>query len=455
MEGNVKKKEYYETIKVVAIPVILQNLLTSSLGAIDLFMVTRLGDASVAGIGFSNRLFLILISVINGIASGGAIFAAQYHGQKNNLMIQKVMKLCAIVSIGISLIFVVASTIFSKNIIGLYSDDQVATMQGATYVRVVCWAYLCTALISVLSSILRSIKSAKVPLYASITAVLTNTLLNFLFVYGIISRHTERVEWIAAATVISKLIELMILVVYIFSDGSILRCNYFGLDVDLSIMVKILKKVGPLILNTFLWSLGQTFYTGVMGKVGTESVAAYNVAQTIESLAFTIFSGLACAGNVLVGHLIGNDEKDEAYDVSGKLIVVCIAGGILIGGIMIVIAPIVFGMYKHLKPDTRVMAINIVRIMGLLFWIKVTNMFIIQGVLRAGGDVVYTLIQSMVAMWCIGVPFTLIVANVFHVGIYIVLICTFAEEVVKLIASYIRYRKKKWIVNVTKNESWE
>lgn len=453
MENNEKRKEYYETIKVVAIPVILQNLLTSSLGAIDLFMVTRLGDASIAGIGFTNRLFQILISIINGIASGGAIFAAQYHGQKNNVMIQKVMKLCAIVSIGISLIFVVVSTVFSENIIGMYSNDPVATAQGAKYVRVVCWAYLCTALISVLSSTLRSIKNAKVPLYASMIAVLMNTVLNFLFVYGIISKHTERVEWIALATVISKLVELVILVVYISSFGSILKCNYISLDIDLNIMIRIFKKVGPLILNTFLWSLGQSFYTGIMGKVGTESVAAFNVAQTIETLAFTVFNGLACAGNVLVGHLIGNDEKDEAYEVSGKLIFACVAGGILIGFIMIVIAPFVFTLYKNLESDTRTIAINIVRIMGLLFWIKVTNMFIIQGVLRAGGDVVYTLIQSMVAMWCIGVPLTLIVAKVFHVGIYVVLICTFAEEVVKLIASYIRYRKKKWIVNVTKNES--
>jgi Na+-driven multidrug efflux pump len=181
--------------------------------------------------------------------------------------------------------------------------------------------------------------------------------------------------------------------------------------------------------------------------MGTSSFAAMNIVSTIEQLAFVIFIGISNATSVLVGNRIGAGKEEEAYVYAGRSLGLGIVGGILIGLVLQLIKMPVLSLFK-VSPDVIENAAHVVNIITVLLWLRVNNMTIVVGVLRAGGDTRFSLFLDGIIIWIVGVPMAYIGANVLHLPVYLVYLCAMSEEAAKWALGMWRYRSRKWINNL-------
>lgn len=442
-------KEYYSVVSKIAMPVILQNLFSSTLGFVDLFMVARLGNYSIAAIGFSNQIFSILFNVMNGIACGAGIFIAQFSGKKEYDNVRSALKLALFMSGILAFIVSAIAILFPDIVLGLFSQDASVLKEGIPFLKIVAFSYVPSAITVCFVSGLMNLKNAKVPLMAGVVAMTLNTVLNYLLIYGSFGFPKMGIKGAAIATLSSKTIECMIILGYIYLTKHILAENYFKIKISLKFAKKYIKATTSIIINTFSWSFGQAVYVGLYAMVGIQYVAAINVADSIQKFLFIVFTGVSSATGVLVGNCIGEKDDDKTFKIGLKSIKVVLITAVILGGSLFFLSPYIAGNYGNLDYNMRIITGNILRIISLVLWLKVLNMVLIQGIIRAGGDVRYSMWQNIIAMWLFGVPITIFAVKQLHLSIYIVILCTLSEEIVKFIGSIHRFRTKRWIIHLT------
>jgi len=203
----------------------------------------------------------------------------------------------------------------------------------------------------------------------------------------------------------------------------------------------------PVILNELFWSLGITTYSIIYGRMGTGAIAAINIVGTLEQMAFVVFISIANATSVLVGNRIGAGKEEEAHTYAGRSLGLGIAGGILVGILLQVVKTPVFSFY-NVSSEVLKDASNIVNVLSLFLWVRVNNMTIVVGALRAGGDTKFSMFLDGFIIWIVGVPLAALGANVFHLPVYLVYLCAMSEEVTKWVLGIWRYRSKRWINNL-------
>jgi Na+-driven multidrug efflux pump len=216
---------------------------------------------------------------------------------------------------------------------------------------------------------------------------------------------------------------------------------------DKNFLVRVIKPMLPVIVNELFWALGTTTYNAIYGRMGTESFAAMNIVSTIEQLAFVIFIGIANATSVSVGNRIGAGQEDEAYLYAGRSIGLGIAGGILIGLLLQLVKAPILSLY-NVSPEVIESAGNVINVITFFLWLRVNNMTIVVGILRAGGDTRFSMFIDGFIIWLVGVPMAYLGANVWHFPVYLVYLCAMSEELTKWLLGLNRYFSRRWIHNL-------
>jgi Na+-driven multidrug efflux pump len=181
--------------------------------------------------------------------------------------------------------------------------------------------------------------------------------------------------------------------------------------------------------------------------MGTASYAAMNIVSTIEQMVFVLFIGISNATSVLVGNRIGAGNEDEAYLYAGRSLGLGIAGGILIGLLLQLVKAPILSLY-NVSPEVIENAGNVINVITFFLWMRVNNMTIVVGVLRAGGDTRFSMFIDGIIIWLVGVPMAYLGANVWHLPVYFVYLCAMSEEATKWILGVNRYFSRKWIHNL-------
>lgn len=173
-----KDKYFIPRLLALAAPILLQNLLSSSLNFIDVFMVGRLGETALAAVGSANQFFFVFNMLNFGLASGSAIFTAQHWGQKDVKSIRSVMGFGLLLTLAIAVIFTIATFISPDLVIRLFSKDATVVQMGSDYLKIISLTFIITAISISYSVVLRSTENVIYPMVASFIGVITNTVLN-------------------------------------------------------------------------------------------------------------------------------------------------------------------------------------------------------------------------------------------------------------------------------------
>lgn len=442
------QKEFYQSIKKVAIPITIQCLLQSALSLIDQVMIGHLGSASIAGVGLAGKFSTLFSVTMNAIVTVAGILIAQYKGSKNKEGINTSFFSNLYFSLTVAIIFILLSFAIPRQIMGLYSEDQATIEQAAIYLRIMAVGFVPQTITLMLSALLRNMEAAQFATIASGVSVVSNTFFNYLFIFGVGIFPEMGVEGAALATSSARVIELAIIAVlfYKMKDKKGIQLK-FVFKFEKGFIKKIGYILAPILLCEFLWSLGENIYAVIYGHIGTEACAAMTLTYPIQGIAIGALSGISSAAGIIVGESLGGGKYDKAYKQAKKLVKITVIGSIAIGIIVSALSGYYVKLY-NVSDDTRQVTIYILYAYSIVLCGKVINMVLGGGVLRSGGQTKYIMVIDMIGTWLVGVPLGYITAYVFKLPIYYVYFILSMEEYVRVLLEVCVFKSKRWMKNL-------
>ena len=442
-------KKFFSQMLRLASPIILQQLIFSSLGMIDTVMIGHLGDASVAAVGVANQVFFLATLLYFGITSGAAIFTAQYWGRKDIPRIQQILGLSLVISLVGGAVFTLVAIGYPQAVLQIYSADPEVISLGGEYLQITALSYIFTAITYSFSVILRSINNVKLPMMTSLFALSLNSLLNFGLIFGNFGLPALGVKGAAIATVTARLFEAFLIVFLVYRKQLPLAARPAALvKWDKIQLGKFFQTTLPVIITEIIWSLGTTTYTVVYAHISTEAIAAYNIALSVDRLIFVIFIGLGNACAIMIGNKIGEGEKDAATLFGKKYLLLGITAALALGLLMLLVKNPLLSLFG-VTPETTLLAKNTLLVMIFSLPVRTMNLILLIGILRSGGDTYYAFFIDAGVIWIVGVPMAYLGAYLLHLPVYWVYLMVISEEVVKVSLGLIRFSKGRWIHSLT------
>ena len=445
-----RDKQFYTRLSAIALPIVLQNLLTSSLSFLDTLMIGQIGSVQIAAVGVANQIFFLVNLFIFGIASGASIFFAQYYGAKEYKELERVMGLGFTVSIIGSFLWAIVSLLFPEAIMHIFTDDPLAISCGAEYQRIVAVSYIFFAITMIHGFAYRSIGKANLPLKASFISLCTNAVGNYLLIFGIGPFPELGVAGAAIATLFSRFLEMVIMLYWVYKKKAPFRIQSKNAFIWKSEFIKLYLKTSlPVLCNEMLWALGMTAYKVAYSSLGIDMLAAVNVTESIANFFFVAVMGIGNATTIVLGHTIGAGERDKAKLYASRTLKLSFLIGIVMGTLMALFAQF-FASWFNITDSVKHIAVLCLLVTACLQPFKSLNMVLFVGVLRSGGDTRYALLGETSCVWLVGVPMSFLGATLLHLPLYIVYIMVGLEELCKLAIALPRYKSGKWIKILTK-----
>jgi len=442
-----ENKQFYLSVLVIAVPFMLQQLITSSVNLLDNLMVGQLGDAAIAGVAAANRYYMIANFGIFGVGGAMSIFLAQYFGANDEEHVKQTFRYGIISAYVIIAPFVVLGFMFPDQILGFFTRDLAVIKMGSDYLRIAILTYIPMALSMTIGNAMRSLGETKVPLYSSIAAIFTNAFFNYIMIFGHLGFPALGVAGAAYATIIARMVEVIIFLVVSKRMNFMFKTAVKDLfKISKKLVRAITIKAVPLTMNEIFWSSGMSILFMFYSTRGTEVMAGMSISGSVADLFFTLFGGMAVATTVVVSQVLGANKLDEARDNAYKLIRFSVMLSVALGILMFAFSYIAPNLY-NVTDYSRETAATFLRIMSVMFWIYMSNAQCFF-ILRAGGDTKSTLLMDSVFMWTVNLPAVGLVTYLTGWNVFAIYLVGQSTDFFKLIVAYSLVRKEKWVKNL-------
>ncbi len=448
---ELRKDAFYSHIFKLVLPIVIQNLLSAAVSSADVVMLNYVGQSSISAVSLAAQYASVLFMVFYGLGTGATILCAQYYGKGDMQAIQVVEGIAMRFSLLISLLFSGCALLLPEWMMRIFTNDGELIAIGASYLRCMSVCYLCWGITEVYLAVLRSIGRVVVSTAMNVLAFSLNILLNAVFIFGLFGAPQLGAMGVAIATSLSRLIEL----------GACFAVSFLSKDIKLdfrylfarnqTLFSDFVKLSLPALGNDISWSVAFSMYSVILGHLGTDVVAANSFVIVVRNFGTILCFGMASAGGILLGNIIGENKLEDARAGAKKLMKLTVATGALGGVIILAATPFVM-KYAALSEQSMhylkyMLLINTYYVMG-----AAVNTTLIAGVFRAGGDSRFGFICDTIDMWCYAVPLGFLAAFVFKLPVMWVyfLLCT--DEFVKWPWVIRHYRSGKWLNNITRDD---
>lgn len=451
-------KKFYGAVMAVALPIILQNAITNFVGMLDNIMVGRVGVAEMSGVSIVNQLMFVFNLCIFGAVSGAGIFTAQFSGSKDHEGIRYTFRFKLLTCLLLTALGTVVLTFGGESLIRLYltgegseEDAHLFLKHGQEYLKVMLFGLLPFALTNAYSGTLRETGQTVVPMMAGVAAVLVNLVLNYVLIFGHFGFEAMGVRGAALATVISRYVELGIVVIWTHTHGEIhpfIRGAYKSMRIPLALTKSILIKGMPLLVNEALWSGGMAILNQCYSVRSLDVVSAVNISSTICNVFNVSFIAMGNAVGIIIGQGLGAGKKeDEIRDLDRKLIVFsilfCLGFGVCLAALSDV-----FPQIYEASTNIRELAGNFIRIGALMMpFHAYTNAAYFT--LRSGGKTLVTFLFDSCFVWAVCIPLAFCLSHYTTLPILpLYFICQMTEIIKCFLGGYM-IKQGKWIQNIT------
>lgn len=438
-------KQFYKELLTIAIPVMVQQLIIVAVQLCDTIMVGALGEEALAAVGAANQIFIVYIDSIFGFLSGVAVFSAQYWGIRDLKALRSLLGL----GYGCVFIFGAIATVLvywqAEFLIGLFTADHLVIALGVKYIRIAVFTYLVGALTFVISYNSRVIAMLKWPTIINALAVALNIFLNWVLIFGHLGCPRLGVEGAAIATLIARIIEFILTMVYVYtSKGHPLRALVREMKFTKKMLKDVFKTAIPVVLNEVLWVLSFTATFAIYGKISAVALAVVQVAMTVTDVFQAIYTGLCNGCTVIIGQALGRGERDMGYQYGKRCLkIACVLNVICTLALILLRGPII-GIYTF-PEETNILLSQTLLVYAIAITPKMLAYVYICGILRPGGDTVWSAFFDAGVNWVVQVPMAYISVVVLGLPLPTCIILVACADGIKTICCHMRYRSKKWI----------
>ena len=445
MTETAEKKSFFKTVCALAIPVALQSMLQASFSIVDQIMIGQLGSVSIAGVGLAGKFSSVYSVIVSALGTVAGIMISQYMGQENRREVKRSFTVNLLFMAALACVFTLLCALFPVQIMGLYSRDRETVLSAAAYLSIISATFLPLAGATMLSTLFRCMEKAALPLYASIGAAVTNTVLNYVLIFGKLGFPAMGAEGAALATVVSQAVNFTVMLLLMFRQRKLFdpalreKAGFSGFN-----WMQYAAMLLPLLICEFMWSLGENVYAVIYGHIGTDAMAAMTLINPVQGLMIGALCGLSQAAGILIGKLLGNGDYDNAYKAGKKLLVYGFAGSVFLSVLIVLTSPFYVKIYR-VDETVRHLTTQILLAYALIAPFKVGNMILGGGVIRSGGRTEFVMAIDLIGTWLFGVPLGLLSAFLFKLSIPWVYFILSLEECVRFGLSLAVFKRKRWM----------
>jgi len=451
-----RESGFYRRLWTLAAPMILQNIITTSLGFADIFMVGLLGNAEMAAATAANVPVFIIQVVIFGFQSGMAVLVSQYWGRGDTDSINRCLGVALYAVTGFSTLLALITFLFPAQVLRLITPNEELVDLAVRYIQIVGFSYIFNGISSIYAGIQRSTEYPKFGMLLFGVSMCVNTFLNFVLIFGHFGAPAMGITGAAVATLTSRVVEFVIAAVFALSSRRLpLRWSCI-LRPGRAIVRSFLTYSTPVVCNEAMWSIGTSMLTVIMGHMANsqDMLAAYALVGNIDKLSTVVCFGLAGPAAVIVGKEIGQGHsRERVYEVSWTLLLVSMLVGGAVMALLLVLLPtffrpVLFPLFQ-LAPGAAEAATYLAVVYAVFMPMRAFDITNITGVLRAGGDARVASLIDIGPLWLAAIPLMALAGLVLDAPTWVVCIAMQAENLLKCPIGLIRFHSRKWINDVT------
>ncbi len=460
MSAKIRKlfgtRAFYAMVLAIVVPIIIQNAITNFVSLLDNLMVGRVGTEEMSGVAIANQLFFVFNLAIFGAVSGASIFSSQYHGAGNVEGVRAALRLKIYVSLILTVLAIAVFSLFGEKLISLYLNEnsdperEALTLKHAlNYMHIMMIGLVPFALVQGYAGTLRETGETRMPMVASILAVLVNLVFNYFLIFGKFGFPRLGVEGAAYATVLSRYVEAAFVIIYTHrhSDRHTFAHNLFHtLRVPLSIVRDVAVKGSPLLFNELLWSAAMAVLNQIYSLRGLDVVAATNISSTVYNLFSVAFLSMGSATAIIIGQLLGAGDTETAKEYCGKLISFSFLISVAITLVVLACSNL-FPLLYNTEKSVQALASGLIRITAAFMFthsISHCSYFI----LRSGGKTGITFLFDSGFSWCITIPLAFVLAHFTKLPILALYACVQVADIFKASLGIAMVRSGIWINNI-------
>ena len=440
--------KFQKTVLMIAVPLMLQQLIVSSVNLIDNLMVGQLGDMALSGVSMANRFYMIVWAGVNGMIASSVIYLSQYNGANDTNHMKQSFRFMIVSSYILCIALFIIAFFFPEMVIAFFIKDVEVIRLGSAYLKIAAISYLPSVISLCIASAFRALGETKKPLYISVISVLTNAVFNYLLIFGVFGFPKLGVVGAAIATLIARSVEALIYLWMLKVSDMPFKTkvsNIFTFDFELAKRITI--RAFPLCVNEIMWSFGMSTLVRSYSHRGLVVNTAYSMSSTISDLFFVLFGGMATASTVLIGTPLGANKLEEAKENAYKLL----GFSLILAGVILILmfaTSYVAPYFYNVSMEAKHLSANFLRIMALFFVLYMFNTSI-YFILRAGGDTKSTLFMDSGFMWMLNIPLVMLLA--YHTNLHVLIVYAIGQstDVLKACVSYYLLKKEKWVKNLT------
>lgn len=447
-----RDKKFYRMFFSLLIVISLQQLAALAVNMVDNIMLGTYTELALSGATLVNQIQFILQQIAAGIGMGIVVLASQYWGQKRIEPIKKIINLGLKLGLFVGIIFCLVAKLFPREILSMFTNDVAVVTEGMRYMDVICWTYIIFSVSNSLMYALQSVETAMIGTIMSISTIIINMCLNYCFIYGNFGAKELGIVGAAVATLISRSVELIIILVYVLHIDKKLRIKMRELlRVDFTYLRDYLNVANPVILSGALWGVAQGAQTAVLGHIGATVIAANSIAVII----FQIFAvvGMSCAnvGSVVMGKTVGEKLFHKVRSYSKTMQIIFLLLGIVSGTLLFVCKNAIVNLYS-VPEETKQLAIQFITVLSITTVGTCYEYPVESGIIAGGGMTKYAAWVDNLFMWLFTIPSAFLSAFVFHVPPIVTFCFLKTDQILKCIPNFITCNRYHWVRVLTRNE---
>ncbi len=435
----------------IAIPVALQNLITFLTQMLDTLMLGELGDVPLTASSLGTQIFNVYSLFIYGLAGGSAVLTAQYWGKKDLQPVKVIVATVVRLATAVGVLLTAAALLFPRQLMMIFSSDPAVLDAGVDYLRYVGWMYFFFGVSNSLTTLLRSVEKVRVAVIANCAGLVTNGFLNYVLIFGKFGAPRMEVKGAALATTIAKIVEFLIVIIYVFFAERRLRFRFTDLLLrNRSLSADLRRYCTPVVVNEVAWSMGIAMQSVLFGHMSTLAVSANAIISVIQQLATLVIFGVANATAVIIGKTIGEGKVELAARRGRTMKYFAIVMGVF-AALLIVLSRDMMVDFYNVSAETKALAKQMLYLTAVVVFFISNSGVSIVGILRGSGDTRFCMFTEIVTLWGVAVPLGFLAGMALGAPVIVVYALFKSDEMIKTFVCWWRVRGSGWVRSVTRD----
>lgn len=445
-----KDKTFYRTLFSMLIVVALQNVVTYSVNMVDNIMLGRLSQEALSGAATVNQIFFMVDQFALSIGNTLVAIAAQYWGQKKLQPIRTLTGIALKLGLIVSAVIIAICAFFPDQVLRIFTNSPEIIAEGKQYLFIIMWTFALFIVSNILMAALRAVGTVKIAFYTSVVSLCINAFGNYVLIYGKMGFPQLGIRGAAISTLIARIAELLIVVIYIAKVDKkldLFHRDLFKFNRDLK--RDYTKVYIPIMISQVLWGVSVPMQTAILGHLSADAIAANSVATTFYQYLKVVVLAMSATSAVLIGNAIGRGNMREIKQEARTISVIDVAVGICLGLLLIALRKPLLSLY-NLDATATDLALTLIVLMGFIMMTMSYQMPVSFGLIQGGGDAKFTMKMNMISTWCIVMPLSFMAAFWWKLPVPLVVLVIQSDQIFKCLPTFIHFRKYTWMKKLTR-----